>query len=70
MTGRGDEKGIEFANAGLLYAVVPFAYLDPVSLMVEPDDVENPTKITLTEIGNERNVMVITNQKTPFGYHK
>lgn len=70
LTGRGDEKGIEFANAGLLYAVVPFAYLDPVSLMVEPDDVENPTKITLTEIGNERNVMVITNQETPFGYHK
>lgn len=70
LTGRGDEKGIEFANAGLLYAVVPFAYLDPVSLMVEADDVENPTKITLTEIGNERNVMVITNQKTPFGYHE
>lgn len=70
LTGMGDSKGVEFANAGLLYAVIPFAYFDPVTFKVEPDDIENPTKITMTEVGNERNVIVVTNQETPFGYHK
>ena len=70
LTGMGDSKGVEFANAGLLYAVMPFAYFDPVTFKVEPDDIENPTKITLTEVGNTKNVIVVTNQETPFGYHE
>ena len=30
----------------------------------------NPTKMTLTQVGNTKNVIVVTNQETPFGYHE
>lgn len=70
LTGMGDSKGVEFANAGLLYAVIPFAYFDPVTFTVKVDDIENPTEITLTEVGNTQNVIVVTNQETKFGYHE
>lgn len=70
LTGYGDEIGGEFANAGILDAIFLFAKFSPVTFTVEPDDPVNPTKMTLTQVGNTKNVIVVTNQETPFGYHE
>ena len=51
--------------------VRPIAYLNGgVTFTVTADDPVNPTKMTLTEVGNTKNVIVVTNQETPFGYHE
>lgn len=70
LTGYGDTVGVEFANAGILDAIYLFANFSPVTFTVEPDDPVNPTKMTLTQVGNTKNVIVVTNQETPFGYHE
>lgn len=70
LTGYGDTVGVEFANAGILDAIYLFANFSPVTFTVEPDDPVNPTKMTLTQVGNTQNVIVVTNQETPFGYHE
>lgn len=71
LTGSCDQVGLDLWNAGFEYIVYPIAYLNGgVSFTVEPDDPYTPTKMTLTEVGNPSNVIVVTNQETPFGYHE
>lgn len=71
LPGNCDQTGLDLWNAGFNTVVRPIAYLNGgVTFTVTADDPVNPTKMTLTEVGNERNVIVVTNQETPFGYHK
>lgn len=71
LPGDCDQVGLDLWNAGFQYVVYPIAYLNEgVTFTVEPDDPFNPTKITLTQVGNTNNVIVVTNQETKFGYHE
>lgn len=71
LPGDCDQVGLDLWNAGFNYVVYPIAYLNAgVTFTVEPDDPFNPTKMTLTQVGNTNNVIVVTNQETKFGYHE
>ena len=71
LPGNCDQTGLDLWNAGFNTVVRPIAYLNGgVTFTVTADDPVNPTKMTLTEVGNTKNVIVVTNQETPFGYHE
>lgn len=71
LPGNYDQTGLDLWNAGFNTVVRPIAYLDGgVTFTVTADNPVNPTKMTLTEVGNTKNVIVVTNQETPFGYHE
>ena len=71
LPGKFDQTGLDLWKAGFNTVVRPIAYQDGgVTFTVTADDPINPTKMTLTQVGNTKNVIVVTNQETPFGYHE
>lgn len=69
LTGQGDQFGVDCWNAGgaPLFQTVA-AMNGGITWKVAPDDPENPTTMTMTEVENEGNVIVVTNKETPFGF--
>lgn len=71
LPGNCDQTGLDLWNAGFNNVIRPIAYLNGgVTFTVTANDPVNPTEMTLTEVGNTQNVIVVTNQETPFGYHE
>lgn len=69
LTGSGDPFGVACWNAGGAYLFKTVAELRAAkNWKVVPNDPEEPTMMTMTEVGNESNVIVVTNQETLFGY--
>lgn len=58
MAGAGD--GVWYHNnANFAYALFPFGYSSPRTFTLTADDNKNPTVITMTEVGNERNTITL-----------
>lgn len=73
LTGSADETGFALWQAGLNTILTPIVALNEgVTFYVEHNAQVNPLEITLTltEVGNEQNKIVVTNLQTPFGYHE
>lgn len=69
LTGNGDQGGVGFYNAGGAYLFQTVATMgEGITWKVVPDNLENPTTMTMTEVGNESNVITVTNKETLFGF--
>lgn len=69
LTGSGDQFGVNCWNAGGSKLFTTIAGMGaPMNWKVVPNDPDEPTVMTMTEVGNESNVIVVTNQETLFGY--
>lgn len=69
LTGSGDQFGVACWNGGGSKLFTTVAGMGaPMNWKVVPNDPDEPTVMTMTEVGNESNVIVVTNQETLFGY--